>query len=289
MNGMAHSMERATEAIDEALTKAKVKAEEAICIHAGMTGADFPYEYELLKEALIASTGIRNVKIENDCMIAYRGGTSSSIGAVLCIGTGTNAAVIRPDAEPFIYGYYVREEDSGGESLGNLALRAVLDSDVGLGPETSLKALILAHYGVGNSDELMLSWIQGKLSSRKSIVPIAFEAAAEGDEVAIELIRAFGIRNAKYIRAGIRRFDIADCDMEVVLSGSLFKARNPLLRETVETELRRYFPAIRIVNAVYEPVVGAVLMALDRIHGQPYPFDGQLIMKSAREMGLMRF
>lgn len=287
-NGMAHSMERATEAIGEALKRANAESADVLCLHSGMTGADFPYEYELLREALIAATGIPDVRVENDCIIAYRAGTSSATGAVLCIGTGTNAAVVRQGAPPFVYGYHIRDEDSGGEALGNLALRAALDSEVGLERATDLKRLILGRYGLDNTDELMEGWIQGKLGSRKHLVPLIFEAAEAGDEVAVRLIVEFGTRNAKYVTAGLRHYGVPAQEAEIVLSGSLFKARSPLLRTTVEEELKRHFPSVRIIHSVYEPVVGAALLALDRLNGEQYPLDSRPLADSVRELGLIR-
>lgn len=287
-HGMTHSMERATEAIGKALKGANAAPEDVLCLYAGMTGADFPYEYALLREALVAATGISDVRVENDCIIAYRAGTSSATGAVLCIGTGTNAAIVRPGAAPFIYGYFVRDEDSGGEALGNLALRASLDSEVGLGQATDLKRQLFAHYGLKDADDLMEHWVQGKLGSRKHLVPLVFETAEAGDEVAVRLIVEFGKRNAKYVEAGLRHLAVPVDEAEIVLSGSLFKARSPLLRMTVEEELKGSLPSVRIVHSVYEPVVGAVLMALDQVSGEAYSLENRALADSVRELDLIR-
>ncbi|MFC3802306.1 N-acetylglucosamine kinase [Cohnella sp. GCM10012308] len=286
--GMAHSMERVKEAVTDALRRAEAEACDIESVHAGMTGADFPYEYALLREALKGATGVADVTVVNDCIIAYRGGTSSPAGAVLCIGTGTNVAILRPGQSPFIYGYHVRDDDSGGESLGSLALRAALDSDVGLGPQTQLKPRILAHYGLADADTLMEHWIQGKLGSKKHLAPLVFEAAGAGDDEAAQLVRAFGRRNARYVEAGLANFGIQASEAVVILSGSLFKARPAILTEAVTDSLTAAYPGLRIAEAAYEPVVGAVLMALDRDLGQPFPMYDQTLKTSVAELGLFR-
>ncbi|MEK0317271.1 N-acetylglucosamine kinase [Cohnella sp. 56] len=286
--GMDHSMDRVKEAVADALARAGAEAGEIASVHAGMTGADFPYEYSLLRNALRSATGVADVTVVNDCIIAYRGGTSSPTGAVLCIGTGTNAAILRPGAEPFVYGYHVRDDDSGGESLGSLALRAALDADVGLGPVTQLKPLILAHYGLADADALMEHWVQGKLGSKKHLAPLVFEAAGAGDEAAVRLVRDFGRRNARYVEAGLARFGIRADEAVVILSGSLFKARPAILTEAVADSLTAAHPGLRVAEAAYEPVVGAVLMALDRETGRPYPMQGQPLAASVAALGLFR-
>jgi N-acetylglucosamine kinase-like BadF-type ATPase len=288
IHGMEHSMSRVMEAVREVLEKANASIEEVDMIYAGMTGADFPYEYPLLQQALIQATRVSVVTVVNDCIIAYRGGTSSPAGAVLCIGTGTNAAIVSPDGEPFIYGYHINDEDSGGEALGNEAIRTALNSDVGLSPPTALKSLILEHYRLGSNEELMEHWVQGKLGSKKYLAPLLFQAAEAGDQVASGLLNNFGLRNSRYIEIGLKRFGMDAGNTVVVLSGSLFKAQPAILFNTVANRLKKTIPNVRIVNAKYEPVVGAVMMALDHIHGSPYPFGDQPLADSVRRLGLFR-
>lgn len=288
VHGMAHSMERVCEALNEALAGAGIGPGDVALLYAGMTGADFPYEYGLLREALRGATGIADVEVANDCIVAYRGGTSSPTGAALCIGTGTNAAIVRAGEEPFVYGYHVRDEDSGGEALGKLVLRAALDADAGLGPPTQLAPLLLTRFGLADADTLMEHWITGKLGSAKHLAPLAFEAAGAGDEAAAALIRDFARRNARYVDAGLRKFGLNAAETVVVLSGSVFKARPALLGETVKETLTAGRPGLRIVEAAYEPVVGAVLMALDRQGGELYPLDREPLQSSVDRLGLRR-
>ena len=49
----------------------------------------------------------------------------------------------------------------------------------------------------------------------------------------------------------------------VILSGGVFKNENPLLYETVCSQIHRAYANIRIEQSFYEPIIGAALMALD--------------------------
>jgi hypothetical protein len=101
-------------------------------------------------------------------------------------------------------------------------------------------------------------------------------------------VRAFGQGYAGLAAAGLRRLGMAEIALEVVLSGSIFKARGPLLVETIRTALHQAAPRARLVNARYEPVVGAALLGLEEL-GVPIEAAAKArIEESASRLGLLR-
>jgi hypothetical protein len=56
---------------------------------------------------------------------------------------------------------------------------------------------------------------------------------------------------------------MTNLELEVVLSGSVFKGEGPLLLDTLAMHIHTVAPYARLVNARYEPVVGAVLLGLE--------------------------
>jgi len=288
VHGMEHSMQVTREAIHRALAEAKVQMKDIDLLYAGMTGADFPYEYSLLQEALIQSTGIAHVTVVNDCLIGYRGGTSAPYGAVLCVGTGTNAAIIDPHGQAFVYGYHINDEDSGGEAIGKEALKLTFNAHVGLAPATILTSLILKYYQLNSIDELMIHDVQGKLGSKKHLAPIVFEAAAMQDAPVVKLLSEFGKRIARYIEVGCQRFGMTQLATDIVMSGSILKANPQIVQDTVVETLRQSIPNARFVNAKYEPVVGALLLAFDELNGNSYSLEAEPLARSADHFHLFR-
>jgi N-acetylglucosamine kinase-like BadF-type ATPase len=232
-------------------------------VYAGMAGADWPHEYPLLEAALREATGVAHVTVVNDCIIARRAGTDAPWGTVLCAGTGLNAAVISPGGDSYIYGYYINGDDNGGTALGRLSLRAVFGAEAGIAPPTLLTAGLLNHFRLTTVDDLMMRYVGGELGPTSTLVPILVEAVRAGDAVAERIVSEFGERLARYVTAGLRRFAMTDLAQDVVLSGGIFKADLPGLREGVTRAILRDVPGARVVEARYEPVVGALLLALE--------------------------
>ncbi len=281
-DGMEAAMAAVLSASEQALRQAGLSWRDVDRISAGMSGADWPDEYALLETSLRQATGVADVRVVNDCMIAYRAGTDSRCGAVLCAGTGLNVAVVSPTGESYIYGYYINGDDQGGTALGRLSLRAVWAAESGIGEATALTRIALDHFAQPSVDALLRQYVEGRLGPTSAMVPILEQAVACGDAVAAQIVTGFGQRLARYVTAGLRRFDMAGLPVEVVLSGGIFKARLPGLGETVSQAILAAAPSASLIEARYEPVVGALLLALE------VPLGSQAVADGARKFNLMR-
>ncbi|MGE5598586.1 MAG: N-acetylglucosamine kinase [Bacteroidota bacterium] len=268
-DGLERAMAMAGRATAEALARAGLTAGQVGLLVAGMTGADWPEEYDLLRAALADALGIGNVTVVNDCLIAMRGGTDMPYGAVLCAGSGLNAAVKSPDGRLFVFGYYVDDEDQGATALGRRAIKAVVAAEAGLDPPTSLTRAVLKYFGLHTVEELLRKQVCGALAAKDlaGLAPLLIAEAGAGDPAASGLVVGFGRRIARYAVAGLRRFAMLDTAVEVVLSGGVFKGGGSLLAGAVTAAVRAAAPKAMVIDARLEPVAGAVLMALDDIHG----------------------
>lgn len=282
--GMDVAMAAVREAMAAALAGAGATAAEVERVCGGMAGADYPHEFPLLTEGLRAVTGVHPVTVVNDCIIARRAGTDSPWGAVLCAGTGLNAAVISPRGETFVFGDYIGGEDQGGSALGRHAVRAAFNAEAGLGPPTLLTASLLAHFQLNTVDEMLFQYVTGRLGPTSVLMPLLVSAVRAGDAVAARVVTDFGERLARYITAGLRRFAMTGLEVDVVLSGGIFKAGLPELRETVSHSIRQGAGRARILDARYEPVVGALLLAMD----VPARLDLPALAESAGRHHLVR-
>lgn len=295
-DGMHAAMAAVLEAAGEALGQAGLasaagapgRLAQVDHVFAGMTGADWPHEYPLLEAALRQATGVANVTVVNDCIIARRAGTDTPWGAVLCAGTGLNAAVISPGGASYIYGYYINGDDNGGTALGRLSLRAVFGAEAGIAPPTLLTAGLLNHFGLATVDELMMRYVSGQLGPTSTLVPVLVEAVRAGDVVARRIAADFGERMARYVTAGLRRFDMMDLAQDIVLSGGVFKADLPGLREALTAAVRRDVPGARMIEARYEPVVGALLLALEERGEKGASLEMPAIAAAAAQFDLIR-
>jgi N-acetylglucosamine kinase-like BadF-type ATPase len=274
-DGMDMAMTMVKQACDQALHQAGASVSEVGLFVGGLTGADWDHEYPLLENALIRTMGIPHVQVYNDCVIAQRGGTDSSHGVVLCAGTAFNAAVQMPNGQRLIYGFYINDEDHGGTALGKAAVVAVCNAHAGIMPATGLT-------------ELLFRRIHGQLGPYKNVAPVLFETLKTGDEAAVKIVEAFGKSITRYAIAGLDKIGDPHLQTDVVLSGSIFKAEDGLLQKVITETLAQQAPQANVVDALYEPVVGAYLMGLDVLYGAKYALRNESLLRSAARFDLIR-
>lgn len=286
-DGMARAMAEAERAGRAALAAAG--AQETDLLLAGMTGADWPDEYDMLARSLSGLGLAGRVVVTNDSLIALRGGTSRAYGVILIAGSGGNVAARSPAGEEFHFGYYHDPEYQGGGALARLAMTAIFRANSLRGGPTLLADLFCARLGFAGVDELARAYFDGRVEVDARLAPLVFEACGRGDPAAQQIVRAFALGYAEMARAVLRRFGMADLEVEVVLSGGVFKTSDRLLRETLLAEVQREAPLACLIEARYEPVVGAALLGLERlgIDTGAETFRRRLD-ESARALGLIR-
>lgn len=268
-DGMETAMEACYQAAKEAASMAGIAFSDIRCTVGGLTGIDWKGDGELLQTALRKKLGIARVHAVNDCIIAMRAGTDASKCAVLCAGSGLNCAV-RSGDEEIIFGYYIPDSLQGGSAIGKAAIQRVFDQESGIGPRTSLTGYILEYLQVRDADALLYKAVNGGLKTEDILyLPMLVEKAAlEGDEVANDIFRAFAKGVIPYLLSGMRKLNIVNDPVDVVLSGSIFKCKAPVLFDTVRELIGREAARARIINAEYEPVIGAYLLARDKYLGE---------------------
>lgn len=288
--GIDFAMSSVKEAVSNAESSSGIKLKQITIGVAGMSGMDWPHEYELLKSALINVLGIKEIEVYNDCIIAMYGGTSNNSGVVLCAGTGLNSAVRDKEGKEFILNFYIEAGAQGGSALGDRAIRKMLDSEIGLGAPSRLKEMILGYTKQKDIEEFIYNFATGKIDNfePKHIVPQVINLAEEGDKVSKDLVNEFGKDLSKYIFAGLNKFNMLNEEVDVVLSGSVFKGIDNILYKAVEKDVRKFAPNAIIINAKYEPVVGAAKMALWALNINLDKKINSNIDNSAEKLGLKR-
>ena len=289
-DGMPTVMKATKEACLAALSQANVQPTQIVSIYGGFTGVDWPDEYGLFEENVHALGLCDSINITNDSIVALRGGTEQAYGAILVAGTGGNCAVRAPDGRVFIYHYYHENELQGGSALGYQALRSIFRAQVGLDLATTLSRRVLAFYGLRNVDELKRGLVEERISSDtiKELAPIIFEEAFSGDQAAASILRRFGEGCAAEVVNGLRRLNMLNLEVEVVLSGSILKGKGPLLVDVLTANIHQAAPKARLINARFEPVVGAALLGLEAMNIQTNDTIKKNIDETAHQLELIR-
>ena len=234
----------------------------------GVSGADLPDDYELLEERLAAALG-HPFTLVNDTEIALRSGTDDVPAGVLVLGTGANTAVRMRHGWLRIHAMgYETGTGGGAKEMVRTILHAAFQAAEGTGPDTSLRRSVLTATGKKDYDALAALFRESDalrhevLRQAGVIVPLAFEAARDGDEVAQDIIVQHGSSAGKILAGLLAKAQVGTTEVAVVLAGGLFShAHTPLLRDAVALEVHRAAPAARIGVLSMPPVFGAAVWA----------------------------
>jgi len=286
-DGVETAFKEIHKAVGLAAEKAVLYPLEITRVYGGIAGANWPDEIEMLKKEIQTRFNTQNVDVCNDCVVALRGGTDKPNAIILCAGTAFNGAVMTDGKIRYVFNNYIAPADQGGGALGSRALQAVFDSHIGIREKTVLTKMLLVYYGYDNTDQLLLGRDRNRLKyPLQTIAPLLMEAACQNDGVALEIITEFAKSIARYATGGLKKYDLSGKDCDIVLSGGIFKSKHPLLVETISAEIRRVSCQARVVNAEFEPVVGAALFGL--IEAGAKAGEIEQCKKSARTLGLVR-
>jgi N-acetylglucosamine kinase-like BadF-type ATPase len=260
---------RIDEAVDAALaaTGGDVAAGEAAAravATAGfsLAGADWPEDVEALRARLSGRWPAQVVV--NDGIGALRATIPQGPGVVVVCGTGAATAARGPDGRTWHTSFW--QEPHGARELGETTIRAIARADLGIDPPTRLTSLVLAALDATDVETVLHRrtrrgperWTQPAI-----LAPLLLDAAEDGDPTAVTIVRAHGAALGTYALAAARRVAADRSELEVALTGGVFRHPGRLLRESTLEAVRAGAPHARDVVPDLEPVAGALLLAFD--------------------------
>jgi N-acetylglucosamine kinase-like BadF-type ATPase len=287
IDGVEVALEKISSAASLLAEKAGASVTDITHVYGGIAGANWPDEIDMLTNAFTERFNTHNATVCNDCVVALRGGTDKPDGVVLCAGTGFNGAAMSGGKIRHVFNNYVSAADQGGGALGGRALQAVFESYIGIREPTVLTRRLMEYYGYTHVDQLLLGRDRNRLKyPLHTTVEILLEAARQNDPVALDVIVEFSKSIARYATGSLKKYDLTGKDCDIVLSGGVFKSDIPLFFETISAEVHLVSVQARIVNAEFEPIVGAALLGLSEAGASTEAND--VCKKNARTLGLTR-
>jgi N-acetylglucosamine kinase-like BadF-type ATPase len=93
------------------------------------------------------------------------------------------------------------------------------------------------------------------------LASIVLEEAEQGDAIAIQIVYEHGKRLGEYAVAAARKVGLQA--FYLVLAGSVFKTPSQLFQNAIIDQVRSVMPQITPAQGRYEPVIGALFLALE--------------------------
>jgi N-acetylglucosamine kinase-like BadF-type ATPase len=253
-------------AAESALNEAGLGIHEISHSYFGLAGADREVDYRIL-HPLIQEIGFTwNYSINCDTMIGLRAGTNRPYGVALICGTGTNSAGRNLNGEHVQVGGfdYMYGDFGGGGALNIEVFRSVIRSWDGREQATLLTPLLLNFLEYDSVSDMFNDFQDHSKQVPVHATKLLFEAAAENDAVALEILHRQGIELGKSASAVIRKLGMEKETFDVVLAGSLLtKGDRGWIRGKVEEAVISAAPHATVVTLSTEPVVGAVWLAME--------------------------
>jgi N-acetylglucosamine kinase-like BadF-type ATPase len=263
------------ETIREALVQARLGLEDLAMVCFCLAGADLPEDYQVLQTAAEGIVSPARVTVKNDTIAALRAGLhANSFGVTVVVGTGFNAAGRGQDGrEVILPGLgYLSGDYGGGRWMGRQIIRAVMRAWDGRGPSTALRQAVLDVMGVPDELALIRALRQDGAQNRiLNLVPLLFDIASQGDEVAKALLTTLGEEVGLTAGVIIRRLGLEDEAVPVILSTSVYRGKGALFLNAIKAALQRAAPKAYVLIPDFIPVVGAALEALaaSEVEGTP--------------------
>ncbi|WAH36055.1 N-acetylglucosamine kinase [Alicyclobacillus dauci] len=274
--GIEEALRSYREAIEEALREAGITIHQVTFAEFGLAGADRQKDLNILLPA-IETTGFAYWDVVCDTFEGLRTGSRENVGVILVCGSGTNAAGrnLRGDTVQIGGFGYLFGDTAGGHYLAQEAFRAAARAWDRRGPKTSLSEKIPRYHGLGDMGEVLAYyWDNDLYKTSLDMCKLLHEAADEGDEMAIQILRACGEELGVAANAVIDHLaGFEGMEIPIVLVGSVIqKGRNMHLLNALDDEIRTRHDSFRLVVPEMAPVFGAVLLAMDHV-GLPVTED----------------
>jgi N-acetylglucosamine kinase-like BadF-type ATPase len=255
------------QAMNEALKQAGLQKNDFAFGSFCLAGADMPEDYRVLEAEVSKITQPMPIIVKNDSIAALRADLQcNTFGVTVVLGTGFNAAGRGKDGKEIVLPGlgYISGDYGGGRWIARQMIRAIMRAWDGRGQATTMRDPILETMCVKDETELIYKMRKEERNDRVlDLVPILFDAAYLGDEVAQSIVTFIGIEVGITASTLIRRLDLQDEEVPVILSTSVFRGKGPLLLDVIAETVHRVAPRARILTPDIIPVVGAALVALE--------------------------
>ena len=250
--------------VSRVLARAPERLElQSVCIGAAgiLTREDAAFVGEILR----AATGCPRVTVMDDAVTALYASLEDAPGLSLTAGTGS--ICLGKDGRGNLarvggWGHLFSDEGSA-YSMAVQALRRSLWGVDGRGPETRLLDSLLAAWSCAGAEELTAALYREGADKRRlaALSPLVDEAAALGDEVALDILADTARELADMALAAVRRLSLREEAFSVYLSGSVL-LKSEQVRQDFERRLIAACPLAAVRPAEKDAAWGAVHLAL---------------------------
>ena len=250
-------------ALRELQTAAGVSLQQVQRTCIGTAGNTVPLVTDWLRAELGARVAGELILL-GDVEIALDAAFPGASGILVLAGTGSNVMGRGPDGWLTGAGGYgpALADQGSGHRIGEQALRALFVA-LDEGRSTPLLDRVLAHWQLGNTDQLVAYANECDLTQFSSLTPLVLSCALAGDAVAAGVLAAEGRDLAHLALIVHRRLAQRYGDAwqpRFAFTGSILEHVLPM-RQALLAELARHLGSMEARDGVVDPIQGALWRA----------------------------
>jgi len=260
----ATSVEMALERIETAVADA-FSAAPGMLAAAGwsLAGADWPEDHDVLAAALADRWPDLPGTVVNDGIGGLRAAVPSGPGVAVVCGTGAATAARGPSGRTWHASFW--QEPQGADELGVKTLLALRRAWLGIDPPTALSDAVCAYLGEPDVEAVNHRWTRREAPWRDvpTLAPLLLDVAGVGDPTAVAIASDHGAALGRWAVAAARQVGIEGGPFPLALTGGVLRHPVRILRDALVACFEQTYPEAVPVQPVFEPAVGALLLAFD--------------------------
>lgn len=232
----------------------------------GLNGAQAPSaSSDLAAKAISSLVKANRFTIASDVVMNYLGALGNQPGVVVAAGTGSVVMAISRQGVPYrIDGDGPLFADRGsGHEIGRQGLKIAAMVDDGLPGSTALHKAMIQRFGTLENTVNSVFGAPNPIEVVASFSKSVAEAAKEGDEMSIEILRCAAQDLAMNLQAAARRSKLAGAPFSYSTAGGIFNI-GPLLEKTFHEFVAQFLPEAEYQKPLGGAIAGARIVALNK-------------------------
>lgn len=263
--GLEEALDNIVESINIAVKLAEIENEKVTTACFGLSGVGRPVDHQIMGTALRKLNIAERIILDHDAAIALAGAFACQPGVIVIAGTGATAFGINESGDRQRAGGWgsILGDEGSGYYIGQKALVCACRAHDGRGEKTILVQKLVEQLNLSCLTDLVKRVYVDEMKRREiaSLASLVFDAAREGDGVARDILKDAGKELGIAANAVITKLKMRDKKVQVATAGGIFEA-GELIVSPFRRTIQEIAPNVQIVHPKFQPVIGAVFIAL---------------------------
>ena len=262
--GIEKAVTNISEAINLACDKSNQNITDIVSATLGLAGVRRNDIRLRIRERIARKLHIKSVEVVTDADIALYGATKDKAGLVVIAGTGSICLGKNEKGEKAFAGGWgpLAGDEGGGAGIARRALQEIAKASDGRGNLTKLSQRAMEYFRAGKPEDLVVAIYAPQIDNLRiaGFARLVVETAAEGDEVAVQILTEAGRELGLAATAVIRKLKLERRKFPIAKVGSIFQAGRIIDDPLLET-VHKIAPKAYLIEPLLPPAAAAAQMA----------------------------